>query len=322
MALMVTFSGVRGIVGQTLFPDVVQKYVAGFGLFLRKHGAAVGSTIIMGRDSRISGPWVSDIAAGILCSLGYNVRDIGIVPTPTVQWVVIQEKAAGGLIITSSHNPKPWNGLKFVFHDGIFLRPDQCTEMFGMADDFRSHYPKDWPAHGSRTIEENWGRKHVEGILKLPYLKLEEVRNKKYKVVLDAVNGAGGPTMTYMLEQLGCEVIQMNCEPNGLFAHTPEPIPENLGDLCAAVKLHHADVGLAVDPDTDRCVLIDERGVPIGMYMYDVYDVQVRSIRWHWPSTSCSVTVESVELYARICLRRVLSMILCHNSEARSSVPL
>jgi phosphomannomutase len=255
--LMVTISGVRGIAGASLTPAVVSKYVLAFGVLQK------GKKIVIGRDSRVSGRWIMPFVQGLLASQGYDVVDLGIVPTPTVQYMTMHLKADGGLIVTSSHNPAEWNGLKFVQSDGLFLSPDKCKELFAIADKGEFQFPS-YEHTGHVHIEPNGAQEHIDAIMKLPYINVDKIRQKKYKVVLDSVNGAGGPIMKKLLEHMGCQVIGLNLEPTGLFAHKPEPVPDNLKQLCEAVKEHKADMGIAVDPDVDRCVLIDETGAPLG----------------------------------------------------------
>jgi len=257
-SLMVSISGVRGIAGESLTPSVVVSYVTAFGMLQR------GKKIVLGRDSRVTGEWVQSIARGVLLALGYHVVEIGIVPTPTVQLMVEKLKADGGLIITSSHNPEPWNGLKFVDRDGCFLLPEKCEEMFKMAAHQSSFRYPDFNAGGKVEIFDRAGQAHIDAILSLPYINVPQIKSRHFKVVLDAVNGAGGPVMESLLKQLGCDVVGMNLEQTGRFAHPPEPVPENLGDLCQRVKQESAHLGIAVDPDVDRCVLIDETGKPLG----------------------------------------------------------
>eukprot|EP00727_Mastigamoeba_balamuthi_P004757 m51a1_g1428 putative phosphomannomutase (470) ;mRNA; f:71431-73054 len=262
--LMVTISGVRGIAGQSLVPDVVTSFVRSFAAVLRDSVPAPSSSlVVLGRDSRVSGPWVRDTAIEALLSEGFDVMDCGIVPTPTVQVMVQQEHAAGGLIVTSSHNPAPWNGLKFVDSDGLFLSPERCATLFALADRKPAPAPAQ-RARGTLTTRSDAVDKHLSLIFNLPYIKPAEVAACKFKVCLDAVCGAGGEALTKLLKAFGCEVVAMNAEPTGVFPHTPEPIPENLGDLCRAVREHKADLGIAVDPDVDRCVLIGEDGSPLG----------------------------------------------------------
>lgn len=222
--------------------------------------------IILGRDSRVSGPWVEQLVAGVLIAQGYNVKMVGIVPTPTVQLLVIKEKAVGGIIVTSSHNPVEWNGLKFVDNDGLFLSPELCVKMYEMAAEPAKLEPSfvSWSESGTMTSSTHAIESHLESIFSLPYINAETVSIRKYKVCLDAINGAGGEIMTALLRRFGCEVIVLNGAPTGIFAHEPEPIPSNLGQLSQAVIANHADFGIAVDPDVDRCVLIDEAGTPLG----------------------------------------------------------
>lgn len=262
--LMVTLSGIRGIAGKSLTTPVVRKYINSFAVLQSKRGAPL---MIVGRDSRVSGPEISAIVIDILRKSGYNVINCGIVPTPTVQFMVQQEHAVGGVIITSSHNPGPWNGLKFVDSDGLFLSPERCQEMFSYADSHADPTPAPIASPAEGTLEELPANaaaiRHVDAILALPYIDAAAIRGQHLKVCLDAVCGAGGPAMTYLLKQLGVEVVEMNTAPTGVFPHTPEPVPENLGDLCRAVVAHGADLGIAVDPDVDRCVLIGEDGRPL-----------------------------------------------------------
>jgi len=266
--LMVTISGVRGIAGQSLLPLTIIKFVTAFGVLLQQKYPN-NRKIIIGRDSRVSGPWVTKIAVGTLLSLGAELIDLNIVPTPTVQYMVIKQKAAGGLIITSSHNPIEWNGLKFVDSDGLFFDPDMCKEMFTLADkieknEFVVNYPH-WDKVKTHVTEINdAGQQHIDAIFSLKYINVKQIRERKFKVVLDTVNGAGGPIMLQLLMQLGCQIIGLNLDPSGVFPRPPEPIPENLTQLCEAVKRENADLGIAVDPDVDRCVVIDETGNPLG----------------------------------------------------------
>eukprot|EP00033_Pygsuia_biforma_P001264 GCRY01001430.1.p2 GENE.GCRY01001430.1~~GCRY01001430.1.p2 ORF type:complete len:456 (-),score=111.85 GCRY01001430.1:47-1414(-) len=259
--LMVTISGVRGIVGETLTPYVVMKYVHAFGKLQKESG--LGRKVVVGRDSRVSGPWITDIACGVLASLGFEVIQLGIVPTPTVQIMVQQLKADAGLVITSSHNPVQWNGLKFIDNTGLFLGPEKCKTMFAMADKSTFDIP-DYTATGRRVDDHTAIETHIRLVDGLDCVDVEKIRSKKFRVCLDTVNGAGGPIMTTLLKQFGCEVVELNTDPTGLFAHTPEPIPENLTDLCKAVVEQKCDLGIAVDPDVDRCVFINEKGEPIG----------------------------------------------------------
>jgi phosphomannomutase len=254
---MVSISGVRGIVGDSLTPDIIQKYALAFGVFINK------SPIVIGRDSRTSGTLISNIVKGCLQSAGCKIIDIGIVPTPTVQMEIINHKAAGGIALTASHNPSEWNGLKFMDENGRFLSPEKASRVYEMAD--RGGFPlKDWKQVGSESIDEGANSNHIEAILDLPFIDVPVIKKRKFCVAIDCVNGAGGLIIPQLLKNLGCKVISINEKPNGEFAHTPEPLPENLGQLKKIVKESGADIGFAVDPDVDRCAIVDNKGEPIG----------------------------------------------------------
>jgi phosphomannomutase len=254
---MVSISGVRGIVGDSLTPEIVQKYALAFGTLMNK------SPIIVGRDSRTSGTLISNILKGCLQATGCDVIDIGIVPTPTVQMEILHHKAAGGVAVTASHNPSQWNGLKFMDAYGRFLSPEKAAQVYELGDhgEFSN---KDWKQVGTETIDKGANERHIKAILNLPFINVSAIRKRKFSVAVDCVNGAGGLIIPHLLKKLGCTVIPINVEPSGKFAHTPEPLPENLGQLKKAVKESKADIGFAVDPDVDRCAIIDNSGKPIG----------------------------------------------------------
>ena len=256
-ALMVSISGIRGIVGKSLTPAVVQKYAMAFGETMKQ------STVIVGGDSRTSGTFIKNIVKGCLQACGCNVIDVGIVPTPTLQMEILHHKAAGGVAITASHNPSEWNGLKFMGADGRFLSPQIAQAVYDLADRGSTDL-KTWESIGSETSDPGANQRHIDAVLNLPYIDLPALRQRKFKVVADTVNGAGGLIIPQLLESMGCEVVVINGEANGHFAHTPEPLPENLVQLSAAVKSNGADIGFAVDPDVDRCAIIDNTGSPIG----------------------------------------------------------
>jgi len=255
--LMVSISGVRGIVGESLTPAIVQKYALAFGTFINK------SPIIVGRDSRTSGPFISNILKGSLQATGHDVIDIGIVPTPTVQMEIIHQQAAGGVAVTASHNPAQWNGLKFMDANGRFLSPQDAGQVYKLAKQ-ANFSVKNWKQVGIEKTDNGANDRHIKAILDLPFINVAAIKKRKFIVVIDCVNGAGGLIIPQLLNKLGCAIIPINDEPNGKFAHTPEPLPENLGQLKKAVKDTKADVGFAVDPDVDRCAIVDEKGRPIG----------------------------------------------------------
>eukprot|EP00697_Spironema_sp_BW2_P011350 gnl/Spiro4/27010_TR13434_c0_g1_i1.p1 gnl/Spiro4/27010_TR13434_c0_g1~~gnl/Spiro4/27010_TR13434_c0_g1_i1.p1 ORF type:complete len:496 (-),score=159.84 gnl/Spiro4/27010_TR13434_c0_g1_i1:43-1494(-) len=265
--LMVTISGVRGVCGVSLTPEVVAKYTAAFCSVMTSHEghppAKNPRTVVVGRDSRVSGPWIMNAVSGVCVAMGYQVIDIGIVPTPTVQLLVQQYGAAGGMVLTASHNPVQWNGLKFIDQTGLFLSPASCEQMFAIADAGLFQYMP-YNQLGSIVSDGTAYRKHIDSLLSLPFIDANLIRSKRYRICVDSVNGAGGPIVRMLLEELGCTVVGLNLEPTGIFAHTPEPVNDNLRDLMALVPREHADLGIAVDPDVDRCVLIDQTGTPLG----------------------------------------------------------
>jgi phosphomannomutase len=254
---MVSISGVRGIIGESLTPDIVKKYALAFGTSMNR------SPIIVGRDSRTSGTTISNILKGCLQATGCEVIDIGIVPTPTVQMEILHHKTAGGVAVTASHNPSEWNGLKFMDGNGRFLSPDKARQVYQLADrgDFRY---TDWREVGNETQDSGANERHIKAVLNLPFIDVSSIKRRKYSVAIDCVNGAGGLIIPQLLKKLGCTIIPINDEPNGNFAHTPEPLPENLGQLKKVVKESNADIGFAVDPDVDRCAIVDNKGKPMG----------------------------------------------------------
>lgn len=254
---MVSISGIRGVIGESLTPQIISKYILAFASYLN------GGTVIVGRDSRVSGPFVSNIVKGCLIANGCKVIDIGIVPTPTVQLAIEYHKAAGGIAITASHNPIEWNGLKFMGSDGRFLNPEKAGKVYEMADR-NEQTLKTWDGLGSEEMDDQANQRHIESVLNLSLVDDNAIRAKKYKVVIDTVNGAGGLIIPQLLESLGCKVTTINGEADGKFAHTPEPLPENLTQLSDKVREVGADVGFAVDPDVDRCAIVDNTGKPIG----------------------------------------------------------
>ena len=254
---MVSISGIRGVVGSSLTPETIVKYAAGFAEYCHR------GTIVIGRDGRITGKSIGHIVSSTLLQMGCDVVAIGICPTPTVALAVEQKKAAGGISITASHNPMQWNGLKFFAPTGLFLDADENRDFWSAAER-QSHTYVPWEKQGRHISDTDFIDKHIENVLSLKYIDAATVRKRRFRVVLDCVNAAGGIIIPKLLRALGCDVIEMNCDVSGVFSHTPEPIPENLTDLAARVRSGHADIGIAVDPDVDRLVLVDEKGEPIG----------------------------------------------------------
>lgn len=259
MSLMVSISGIRGIIGESLTPDIVVKYAAAFGEYCKRRTPGK-PLVVVGRDGRVTGSIITDLITSTLLSTGVNVRALDICPTPTVQLAVEHGRAAGGISVTASHNPIQWNGMKFVAPSGMFLDAQENGELWRIADARPSYVP--WNEIGNLTSDASWIQKHIDAVLALPYLEAETIREKGFRVVVDCVNAAGGVIVPSLLRTLGCTVIEMNCEVSGVFSHTPEPVPENLTDLAARVREEKADLGIAVDPDVDRLVLIMENGEP------------------------------------------------------------
>jgi len=259
--LMVSVSGVRGRVGEGLTPEVVARYAAGFGAWARSR--VVGdATIVVGRDSRVSGPMFHRVVLSALQSVGCNVMDVGMVPTPTVQLAVEHHHAAGGLAITASHNPIEWNALKFISSSGLFLDGEESAAMRAVVDGEIPRATLD--KLGSIAEDAEAIARHQAAILAIPFLDVDGIRRRGFHVALDCVRGAGGAFMPKFLTQLGCRVSGMNLETDGRFPRSPEPIAENLGELEALVLSSRADVGFAVDPDVDRLALVSDEGKAIG----------------------------------------------------------
>src|SRR6267378_5658554 len=271
--LMVGVSGVRGIVGKDLTADVVTRWARAFGLWLREGtsagGPGPGTSAVLGRDARTSGPMFAAAVTAGLNAVGCDVIDIGLVPTPTVQLAVEHHRAGGGIAITASHNPIEWNALKFIGPDGIFLDGTDGARVAqlaaGLAGSGKRETLKDSLAvAGKVTTDPGAVERHLDAVLKLSAVDVEQIRKRKFTVALDAVRGAGGPVMRALLERLGCEVAGINLETDGHFPRSPEPVPENLGGLSTLVTRAGAALGIAVDPDVDRLAIVDETGVPIG----------------------------------------------------------
>jgi phosphomannomutase len=255
MSLMVSISGIRGIVGEDLTPDIVVKYAAAFAEYCNR------GPIVLGRDGRITGKSVAHIVSSTLLQMGSDIRAIGICPTPTVALAVEKLGAAGGISMTASHNPMQWNGLKFISANGMFLDAKENKRLWEIADREDFKYVQ-WNKQGNYSSESSFIETHIAAVLALPYIDRRKIADRKFKVVVDCVNAAGGTIVPKLLREFGCNVIEMNCDISGVFSHTPEPIPENLNDLSRKVIAEQADLGIAVDPDVDRLVLINEKGEP------------------------------------------------------------
>jgi phosphomannomutase len=258
--LMVSVSGIRGRVGEALTPEVVARYASAFGAWSLARGGS--RAIVVGRDSRVSGPAIHRIVVGTLQLVGCDVIDIGLTTTPGCQLAVEHHHAAGGVMISASHNPIEWNALKLIGSSGLFLEASEGAAMRALLD---TGVPTaTWDRLGRVTVDEDVAARHVAAVLAIPYVDVEAIRKRRFKVALDCVRGAGATIMPKLLEALGCEVVAIELEPDGRFPRAPEPIPEHLGALEALVRESGADVGFAVDPDVDRLAIVSDEGRAIG----------------------------------------------------------
>ncbi|MEA5459059.1 phosphoglucosamine mutase [Arcicella sp. LKC2W] len=267
MTLIKSISGIRGTiggkVGEGLTPLDVVKFTAAYGTWLKRQNP-VNQLIILGRDARLSGDMVSKLVAGTLQSLGLNVLDLGLSTTPTVEVAVPEENAAGGIILTASHNPIQWNALKLLNAKGEFISGQDGEDMLKIADDEDFDFV-DVKKLGSYKTDDTWLQKHIDMILKLPLVDVEAIKNRNFKVIVDAVNSTGGIAVPMMLNALGVtQITKLHCEPTGHFAHNPEPLPENLTDITKAIEKEKFDLGIVVDPDVDRLCFMCEDGSPFG----------------------------------------------------------
>jgi phosphomannomutase len=258
--LMVSVSGIRGRVGEALTPEVVARYAAAFGAWSIARGPS--RQIVVGRDSRVSGPMFHRIVVGTLQLVGCDVIDIGLTTTPGCQLAVEHHHAAGGLMLSASHNPIEWNALKCIGASGLFLEAAEGAAMRALVEQGTPHAT--WDKIGRVIEDPGVAARHVESVLAIPYIDVEGIRKRRFKVALDCVRGAGATVMPLLLERLGCEVVAINMEPDGRFPREPEPVPEHLKELERLVKDSGADVGLAVDPDVDRLALVADGGRAIG----------------------------------------------------------
>jgi phosphomannomutase len=267
--LMISVSGIRGHVGTDLTPELVARYAAALGAWSTlardnrlSAGPAERPTVVLGRDARTSGPMFARAATAGLMSVGVDVIDLGVVPTPTVQLGVEHHHAAAGLILTASHNPIEWNALKFVGPDGIFLDAEAGKKVRSLAEQGPAR--SSWSNLGAVREDPGAIDRHLDAILDLRLIDVPLIQSREYRVALDCVRGAGAGAMLPLLERLGCRVEGINLEMDGRFPRPPEPVPENLGELGQLVRRTGAQIGFAVDPDVDRLALVDESGRAIG----------------------------------------------------------
>ncbi|MCS6819189.1 MAG: phosphoglucosamine mutase, partial [Chitinophagales bacterium] len=266
MSLIKSISGIRGTIGgfpgSNFTPPDILKYTAAFGTWVIQNTGM--RKIVVGRDARTSGEMVNHIVVGTLQAIGIDVIDLGLSTTPTVELAVPEERAGGGIIITASHNPKQWNALKLLNAQGEFISAKAGEEVLQIAEDKEIKY-EDVNSLGSYTFKEHYIDWHIQKILNLKLVDTIAIKKRNFKIVIDCVNSTGGIAVPKLLRALGVEqIIELYTEPNGLFPHNPEPLPEHLNDLSLAVKKNNADLGISVDPDVDRLAFVCEDGGMFG----------------------------------------------------------
>jgi phosphomannomutase len=268
MTLIKSISGIRGTIGgesgNNLTPPDVVKFVSAYGSWVKANCKKETCKIVIGRDARISGEMVSGLTANTLRGLGIEVIDLGLSTTPSVEIAVPAEKADGGIILTASHNPKEWNALKLLNNKGEFISAKEGEEVLQLAEKGKFEYAK-VNKLGAYKKSDKYLQKHIDAIIKLPLVDVEAIKKKNFKVVVDCVNSTGGLFLPPLLNKLGVNsIVELYCEPTGDFPHNPEPLPENLSEISAAVKKHNADLGFVVDPDVDRLAIVSEDGEMFG----------------------------------------------------------
>lgn len=267
MTLIKSISGIRGTIGgkpgDTLSPLDIVKFTSAYATFIRRSGKSKSNTIVVGCDGRISGDMVRNIVCGTLMGIGYDVVNIGMATTPTTELAVAMEQAAGGIIITASHNPRQWNALKLLNEKGEFLTAADGEEVLAIAEREDFEYAS-IDNLGKYTEDNSFNQRHIDSVLDLKLVDREAIKNAHFKVLVDAVNSVGGIIMPQFLDALGVEYKVLNGEPTGDFAHNPEPLAKNLGEIMGEMAKGGYDLGIVVDPDVDRLVFISENGEMFG----------------------------------------------------------
>ncbi len=268
MTLIKSISGIRGTIGgmpdEGLTPLDIVKFTSAFGAWIKKRANKNKVSIVIGRDARISGEMVQHLVVGTLQGLGINVIDLGLSTTPTVEVAVTMENASGGIILTASHNPKQWNALKLLNEKGEFISATDGEEVLRMAAANEFEYAN-VDELGTYSVDNTYLDKHIQAVLDLPLVDVAAIKAKNFTVVIDCVNSTGGIFLPPLLKALGVkEVIELYCEPNGIFPHNPEPLPENLTEIASVMKKQKAGVGFVVDPDVDRLAIVSEDGAMFG----------------------------------------------------------
>ena len=267
MTLIKSISGIRGTIGgpagDTLNPLDIVKFTSAYATFIRRSGASKINTIVVGRDARISGEMVKNVVCGTLMGMGYDVLNIGLATTPTTELAVTMSGAAGGIIITASHNPRQWNALKLLNEKGEFLTAANGNEVLSIAEKEDFEYA-DVDNLGKYTEDNTFNKRHIDSVLALKLVDVEAIKNAHFKVCVDAINSVGGIILPELLDALGVEYTFLNAEPTGDFAHNPEPLEKNLGGIMDELKKGGYDMGIVVDPDVDRLAFICEDGKMFG----------------------------------------------------------
>ncbi len=264
MSLIKSISGIRGTIGgkpgEGLSALDIVKFTSAYATFIRSNTTKNSNTIVVGRDARISGPMVEQLVCGTLISMGFDVINIGLASTPTTEIAVVEENACGGIILTASHNPRQWNALKLLDEKGEFLNDSQGKEVLSIAEREDFSYA-DIDNIGTVLNNQTYNLKHIEKVLKLNLVDTEAIKNANFTVAVDAVNSVGGVIIPQLLKALGVKnIVELNCEATGKFAHTPEPLPENLTQISELMRQGGIDVGFVVDPDVDRLAIVMENG--------------------------------------------------------------
>ncbi len=267
MTLIKSISGIRGTIGgatgENLTPIDVVKFTTAYARFMKEKRGRDRLTLVVGRDARISGQMVNNLIEGTLLGCGADVINVGLCTTPGTEMAVIANRADGGIIITASHNPKQWNALKLLNEKGEFLNDAEGKRVLALAEEESYLFPA-VDEIGKVLSREDFNPEHIRRVLALPLVDVELVKSKKFKVVVDAVNSVGGVVIPALLRELGCQVVELNCDPTGYFAHNPEPLAENLTEISEVVRREKADLGVVVDPDVDRLAFMMEDGVMFG----------------------------------------------------------
>lgn len=267
MTLIKSISGIRGTIGgqagDTLNPLDIVKFTSAYATFIRRSGQCESNKIVVGRDARISGSMVRQVVCGTLMGMGYDVIDIGLATTPTTELAVRMSGAEGGIIITASHNPRHWNALKLLNHEGEFLTAADGQAVLEIAEREDFNYA-DVDHLGTYTLDDSYNQRHIDSVLALPLVDVEAVKKAKFRVVVDAINSVGAIILPGLLQALGVEYTLLNGEPNGDFAHNPEPLEKNLSGIMTEMSKGGYDLGIVVDPDVDRLAFIQEDGKMFG----------------------------------------------------------